>query len=618
MRKHALLVLAAVAAALPAPARAQDPAAPRAELPAHVAGQVTDFFNDPATVQLAGPLRIPEGRTVQGDVAVLGGPVDIAGRVEGRVVVLNGDVRLAPGAAVTGSLTVIGGTLTGDAEARLGGEVAVYGDPVDLRRRAGRIYVDAGGARGDEPAPADEPAAADTVPADAAEEEDDGWTVERGGEVIDGRRSAPGRADFIVATGQSYNRVEGLPITFGPVFETTGSNPFRLRVMGIYRTENGPVLESGQWGFEARAEQFVGGFRALRLGGTFYSRIDPIEDWHLTKLENGLSTFFLHRDYRDHYERQGGSVYAMLTPPDAPVSATLEYRLEHHREEAAGSPWTLFSNDEPWRLQPLAARGDLQSVALGARIDTRSDEVDPSTGWFVEGEVEHALEVTLAQPATYWVNSPTDVFPGTSVGRREYGTFTHGMIDVRRYNRISPTSRLNVRLLAGGSLDGSPLPPQRQHVLGGEGSLPGYDLFSLDCGARTRRVIRRSRPDALDREPEFYSGYGCDRFVLGQMEYRGDLSLRLDLGGWGDDDDRWSEGEGFDERDLRADFGWVLFADVGRGWTRSFSLAPEFTEESTVADVGAGVLLGRLGIYMAVPVADRGGANIFIRLSPRF
>ena len=44
-------------------------------------------------------------------------------------------------------------------------------------------------------------------------------------------------------------------------------------------------------------------------------------------------------------------------------------------------------------------------------------------------------------------------------------------------------------------------------------------------------------------------------------------------------------------------------------------------DEETAVDVGAGILVGDLGIYFAVPVADgreRGGVNFFIRLAPRF
>ena len=43
--------------------------------------------------------------------------------------------------------------------------------------------------------------------------------------------------------------------------------------------------------------------------------------------------------------------------------------------------------------------------------------------------------------------------------------------------------------------------------------------------------------------------------------------------------------------------------------------------ELEAVDVGAGILLGDLGVYVATPVADRygrGGLNFFIRLAPRF
>ncbi|HEX8695593.1 MAG TPA: polymer-forming cytoskeletal protein [Longimicrobium sp.] len=619
MRRHALpLLLTLLLPALPAAARAQD-TIPRAEalrrLPPGIAERVVGLYNDPGTVRLTGPARIAAGSTVTGDVAVLDGSLVVAGRVRGDVVVINGDLELRDGAEVTGDVTVVGGAATGFERARVGGELLAYAERLDYVRRGERIYADVdrpdgrdAGRDAGRNAGRDEEAREDEARrgGDWEEADDDGWTIER--------RSRRGRADFIVATGNAYNRVEGLPITFGPVFETAGSNPFRLRIMGIFRTETGPELGPERWGFEARAEQFLGGRRAARLGGTFFRRIDPIEDWHLSDLENALSTFFLHRDYRDHYRREGGSVYARVDPAGSPLSSTLELRLEKHRPVEAGSPWSLFNNDDPWRLQPLAAGGTLNSLALTTRIDTRNDERDPSDGWLVRAEVERALEAELGGL------TGVEIVPGIGDEpveipfiQRDYGLFTHGMIDLRRYNRISASSRLNLRLLAGGALGGAALPPQRQHALGGEGSLPGYGLFSQDCGARERRVDPRP---ADPNSALFFPAYGCDGFVLGQVEYRGTLSFRMDVGHWGDDDE-WDGGDD-DWRRFDADFAWVLFADLGRGWTHH----DEFEDTETVADVGFGLLFGRLGVYLAVPVVDvdRGGegVNFFIRLDPRF
>jgi hypothetical protein len=619
MRRYLFPLLVALAA-LPAAARAQDPAGP---IPAEVVERITRLVNDTATTQLTGPARIARGSTVTGSVAVLEGSLVLGGRVDGDLAVVNGDLELLEGAAVTGTVTVVGGRVTGRERAALGGLTA-FDERLDYMRRGGRLYAQGQAA----PAPADaDSAEVAAAPGDwsrAQDEEgeraarpepqdeprDDDWSRGAGLEIRRRRGPHDGRADFVVTTGNGYNRVEGLPITFGPVFETPGSNPFRFRLNGVYRTEAGLALGPGRWGFEARAEQFFGGHRVFRAGASLFRTIDPIEEWHLSKLENGISTFLLHRDVRDHYLREGASFYGRIDPRESPLSATLELRLETHTAVEAGSPWALFNNDEPWRPQPLAAGGTLHSLALSTRLDTRNDVEDPTTGWFVQGQIEQALKTGLGGTAARSVEPEgTDGLPVTL---REYQLFTRGVVDVRRYNRINPTSRLNFRFLGGGSLDGSALPPQRQHVLGGEGSLPGYGFFALDCGARERRVVTGSPEGA---QTEFFPAYGCDRFVLGQAEYRGQLAFRLDLGlGGGDgDDEEWSEPGG--GTNLSADLGWVLFADVGRAWSRD----PDLHDEETAADVGFGVLLGRLGVYLAIPVAEGGdGVNLFVRLNPRF
>jgi hypothetical protein len=628
MRSSAVPILLALATALSAavPAAAQDTVPPAGRrLPAEQARRVVAFFNDPGTVHLSGDSRVARGTSIRGNVAVLDGELAIAGRVEGDVVVINGGARLLEGGEITGTLTVVGGTITRHPGARVGGQVLAWADRLDYLRRGDRIHADVAG-DADPPvalAPADtiRDAEADVAVADTAapaaedewrradEEGESGWAIERRG---------VGRADFIVAVGQSYNRVEGLPITFGPVLRTASRNPLRLRAMGIFRTETGAELGLDRWGYEVRAEQFLFGRGEFRVGGTLFRRIDPIEAWHLTRLENGLATFFLHRDFRDHFQREGVSAFVAVTPRESPFEATLSLRSERERSEAAGSPFTLFENSEPWRPQPLAAHGRIESLVLGTRVDTRSTADDPASGWYLSAEVEQGLGSSLRQPDYVPVFDPSapgplPVTPGTA-----YGTFTSGMIDIRRYNRIGPWSRLNLRVLAGGSLDGSPLPPQRQHALGGEGSLPGFGLFSRDCGARRSRVFRVSdvsgRADGdLAALPQFFPAYGCDRFALVQAEYRGDLNLRVLLGVDDDagDDDGWAVNAL--RSGLNAGVGWALFADAGRGW----ALDGRLRGTDTAVDVGAGVIIGRLGVYAAVPVREGGHVNLFIRLSPR-
>jgi hypothetical protein len=581
----------ALALAAPTAARAQDPGA----LPADLARRVAAVLNDADTRRYEGRAEIAAGDEVLGDVAVLDGSLSLGGRVDGDVVVVNGNLSLGAGAQVTGDVVVVGGDVQGQEEARVSGEIVVFAEPVTHCRRGG--LVDLGGDCG----ALASVFAAKHVETVAFGTDDGGW------ELLEDD-DEDGRATFVLAAGRSYNRVEGLPIKFGPAVETAGSNPLRVRALAVFRTEESDGAGLDRWGYDARIEQFFGGRRAFRVGARLFNVVDPIEAGHLTDLENSLTTFFLHQDFRDHYQRRGWTAFATLAPRTSPFSVTGEFREERHHSVAPGSPWALLRNDESWRPQPLVAEGRMRSVAAVVAVDDRSEEWDPASGWYVRGEIEKALRTTQTRPEA--ASEPRAL----QVGEQDYdGRWLMGSIDIRRYNRISPSSRLNLRLAGASSINGERLPPQRQHALGGEGTLPAFPLFAMDCGARVAPVSRGAAGDT-----EFYPRYGCDGFALAQVEYRGDLSFRIDLGGWGEDEDAEYAGEGewAAERGLHANFGWVLFFDAGRGWS-----GVDGFDEPTAVDVGAGILLGDLGIYLAVPVAehrDRGGLNFFIRLAPRF
>ncbi|HET7274685.1 MAG TPA: hypothetical protein VFI91_05870 [Longimicrobiaceae bacterium] len=578
----ALLVTSPLTAQVADPSTAADSVA-TLELPDEVADAVIDFFNDPRRIHYSGPTTIPRGEVIQGDVAALGGPFRLAGRIEGSIVVVNGTVELDSAAVVTGGILVVGGGVTGLENARVGGQVLVYPAPLEYREEEGRLIDISWNSSEDEV----------RIP---------GW----------------GRSDFLITTGNSYNRVEGLPITFGPLIETAGSNPLRVRALAIYRTESGLTLDTEEMGYFVRAEQFLGGHRNLRIGATAHSLVDPIEDWHISDLESGLSTFFFHRDFRDHYEREGASLFLDLDPPGQPYSLRLETRWEQHESLASGSPWSLFNNSEPWRPQPLVAEGDIGTIAVRANYDTRSDADNPSTGWYMEGRVERSVYSNLTRPEAYGF-TPSDFGPLASIAvpAQEYDGFTTAMVDLRRYNRVDPTSRLNFRFVAGGSIDGNRLPPQRQHALGGEGSLPGYSFFRADCGAREQTVYRESgllenRPLALASASAYFPNYGCDAFALFQAEYRGKLSLgfRWDSAPWRDDPEDEGESLAFDW-DISPV--WAVFIDAGRGW--SYDGGPD---SDLIADAGVGILLDKFGVYLATPVSSGGELNLFVRIGPRF
>jgi hypothetical protein len=549
------------------------------ELPVEIAVPIIERLNAPGTLVVSGRSRVPAGTTIAGDLAVVGGSLTLAGRVEGWVIVVDGDAELLPGAEIEGDLTVAGGAIFGFDDGRIGGRTIEHTRHLRYRRIDERFELD-------------------------VREAEPRVEVDRDVRLT--------RAEFLIASGSSYNRVEGMPITLGPVIETAGSNPLHLRAMAIYRTESGATLNTDALGYHVRAEQFVGGRRGLRVGASVKSVVDPIEDWHLLNLENSLSTFLFHRDFRDHFERRGWSAFATLDLPRRPWELTILGSWERHASLPTGSPWSLFRNQEAWRAQPLVGDGSVSLLGVKSRYDTRSTAADPAHGWYATGSVERTIHADLVRRAAIRVG-PFPIEEPEFRDAEHFTGWTHGFVDVRRYNRLGPEARLNLRLLAGGSLDGNALPPQRQHALGGEGSLPGYSLFGLDCGARDEQVfLAEALPTPIgtgrSAPPIFHTAYGCDRVALVQAEYRRRLRLRF---GW--EGGPWGEGDGGGwDLAWAAAPEWVAFFDAGHGWARGRR------SEDLSANLGFGLLFNRVGVYAAAPLSGEGGVNLFVRLGPRF
>jgi outer membrane protein assembly factor BamA len=178
--------------------------------------------------------------------------------------------------------------------------------------------------------------------------------------------------------------------------------------------------------------------------------------------------------------------------------------------------------------------------------------------------------------------------------------FWHGQIDVRRYARLGPSSRLAVRLLATGSITGDALPVQRQHTLGGEGSLPGFELRRFDCGGQ-RQIVTRNGTN-------FQPFYGCDHAALIQLEYQTDFKFL-----------RRIRGSSIDQLGLLQRTRAALFFDAGRAWNLDEQKGVRDNgNDDFSADAGFGIRLGPVGLYWAVPVSGRGEPmNFFVRIGPR-
>jgi hypothetical protein len=584
----------ALAPATPLGAQQQPPAPDtavlrRAEDP-DVAGAAAALarHNAPGTRRVRGPYVVPAGQSVAGDVAVVNGPVTVAGRIGGRLTVIDGDLLLRPGAAIDGDVLVVGGLVDGQRAATFGGELRVVRRTVAYRIGADSLLT------------LDE---AERPPRDI------GWRLRS---QTPDRRTTTG---ITIASGRTYNRVEGLPIWVGPSLETSVGRTGRLAIdlLGIVRTAEPLRWDAEHLGHIARAELRGGRRRAPRIGARLYDEVAPVEQWQLAAGESGLATFLLHRDYRDYYNRHGGSAMVGYDlSPDVGVSLTVA--RERWSSRRTLDPFTLLRNTTPWRPNPRADEGRMAVATLAVHLDTRNDVARPWAGWFVGLDYEYGsgrLETVAPLSAPSAGDART--------GPRAYG---RGLLDLRRYNRLTPDAQLNLRLVAGGWVHGNPLPVQRRLSVSGPGALAGFE-FRRPAGSGGADVAQcgavANAPAGTPAE--------CERIALVQAEYRSDV--RLSLFGEG------TAGEPRYRRGLRTEFTWVLFADAGRGWLvgrRAGALAypagtlPAFG--TFLTDVGAGIDFGHphgrrdigpFGVYVAKSVSrpDQ-AANLFVRLQRRF
>ncbi len=517
MRRIALAALLSVA---PCVLHAQTPVT-EAELTVEQADSLIAFYNRPGTTRLTGDARVSD----VGDVAMLAGELVVSGRISGSVVVINGSLRFEPGARVAGAVFVIGGPVAG-ADSATASSLTLYRELVryDLR---------------------------------------DGVLVQRASTIRDelsaGREFTFGRTELVFAARGGYNRVEGLPVSVGGRVRLGHSNPTMLEGSLILRTAD---LEDP--GFVLRVEQFMGGQRAARVGFRWAEEIAAIEEWGLSDRENSLATFLIHRDYRDHFGKQGWSAYFRIGRTGQPLDFSIGYSEFDVANAAVHDPFTILYNNHAWRGEPAVREERFTTLNGSLSYDTRNSVRDPAAGWLA--------------------------YIGAELELKGSDRYRYGIVDLRRYARLSPNTKLSMRALAAGSIKGDSLPAFRQQSLGGEGSLPGYELHQFDCGAHAAGV------------------YGCDRLALVQLEYQSNFRAFSRVA-----------------RRLGRDFGlldnirWVLFVNSGRAWSEQDAAGIRGRGTGDfVTDVGAGLRFGVLGVYWAVPLSDRGTAtNFFVRLGPR-
>lgn len=576
MRPFVLALLASLSAAVPLRAQGavrdtvRDTVRAPAGLPPEVAQEVVALFNATTTLHSTEHVVIAAGQEVRGDVAVLNGPIEVSGHVLGRVLAINADVILHAGARIDGDLLVVGGEVEGLDSARVGGETRIHHAPLRYETSGDQLVA---------------------LREDGSSSEQWWRRLERL------KRRNSNRLE--IATAGVYNRVEGLPVRVGPVlYRDQGWGHLRLDAFAILRTASSFSSSRADVGHEVRGELRVGREYGATAGGRLFDVVDAVEDWQLSNAEVGLATFLFHRDYRDYYGRHGGELYAAARATDN-ADFTLSYGDERWRSRRAHDPPALTRNELAWRTNPEMDAGRFHVLRATLRVDTRNDVFNPWAGWYLLAAFERG---------TGTIDDVAPTSPDVRGLLLESARYQRGFMDLRRYNRLSPATSLNLRMVLGGWLSGDPLPLERRLSIDGPGTVPGFDFRThgeRDVATCSSSEVPRGHPAQ------------CERIALGQLEYRSDLHISLS--------DRRALGSERRTR-FRADGQWIFFADAGRGWLVNSpgsalnygrSVLPPLSSYRT--DLGVGLDFERLGIYMARALSDPAEPlNVFVRVRHRF
>ena len=591
--RRSLAIAMAMLPACAAMAAAQERTAPdtafrRRGLPLDVAREAATLFNTSTGLRVSGPLEIETGREVHGDVAVLHGPLTIAGHVTGRVIAINSDVILRPSARVDGDMLVVGGEVDGRDVADIAGEIRIYRQSMSFREENETIVAER----------------------DTLSDEGQPWwhRWER-------HRAERSWSKLQVASAGAYNRVEGLPINLGPqIFIPTSWGSTRLDAYAIFRTGSSFSSHEDDLGHNVRGDLRIGRLEGFSLGGRLFNIVEGVEPWQLTDLEVGLASFVAHRDYRDYFQRHGASLSASLFAARS-LSLSGSFSDERWLTRGANNPFTLFNGDDTWRPNPAMDEGRMHIASATFAVDTRNDEENPWSGWHLIADWERGTGTLQRVGLTTTATGNTLTWSGPTPT-----VYSRGFLDLRRYNRVSPEGQLNFRALIGGWISGDPLPIERRLSVDGPGAMPGY-------GFRTQRA---GEDLGTCNVGPSYPGQPalCDRIALLQAEYRGDLHFDFHPD-WEDQSYDGSARNGRTARRARhfhRDGSWVVFADAGRGWlvgapngTLSYASGRIPSFNTFRSDIGGGLDFGGVGFYLAKAMASSGEPlRAFVRLRHRF
>jgi len=281
-----------------------------------------------------------------------------------------------------------------------------------------------------------------------------------------------GRTRYDTKPVIAFNRVDGwrLGLKTGVFVAGDMREPARGKVYGEFSCG----MASGIWNYKVGIASQEGWLRQhnLQIGISAY-RLTDVRDIDVMPgdAEQFGMAFLSGGDVRDYYQRNGAEI-ALDWQPFDPTQFLLQFRDERHSSLSKHSDWSLFQRDKVKLDNLHISEGYLKSV----RLTTNLCIYHPNDGVRLWGDVEDdrvAIGVAVSDaPVQGWLNSFTIEYAS-----RWFDSdfdFTLGQIHLRKHTPISEDAFINFRVKAG--VSNNSLPMQRKFIIGGVGTLRGYNF----------------------------------------------------------------------------------------------------------------------------------------------
>ncbi|HEX6815867.1 MAG TPA: hypothetical protein VF102_09360 [Gemmatimonadaceae bacterium] len=244
----------------------------------------------------------------------------------------------------------------------------------------------------------------------------------------------------------SYDRVDGLSAVWGPRFSLLGDH-LRVDPTVTYRSDLGMFDPEASIDVPMGPDWLISGDAGrYTLTNDGWIRSDP---------ENSLAALAIGHDYRNYWrgDRFRGTLTHTWTIGSARFALGAGAETERDWSVRAGGPWSVTGSESRngmLRPNPVIEHGRISSVIGNASAADDFGDVKLSA----DVAVERPFDTPLGERFTQTTFNADVVFP--TFGRQRFALHAHGVLTA-----------------------GDTAPPQRFAYLGGAGTLPTVDIFSL-------------------------------------------------------------------------------------------------------------------------------------------